>query len=107
SGEATFDANAAEPISNKVFVHLRAATLAYVASARSGQHEPDHTVKPRAAASTELEKGAQHIAAIQSLEGESAGRVGTSVSSPDPIKRTVAAPLRKLVAEWTTPSRDS
>lgn len=101
----SFDTKSADPAENKVLVHLREATLAYLNGARSaGQASPGVGV-PRHSALPELEKAAQHVAALTRLESEGAERAGPGAPEGG-LNRDVAGPLRKLVQGWREPLDD-
>lgn len=100
----TFDDKAADPAANKVLVHLREATLAYLRSARLVPYESaDDNTRPRDAALDELDKANQHVAALVTLEDQSAERVGTMVTPAAALRRSVGEPLRKVAQEWHQP----
>lgn len=100
SSEATFDAKAADATANTAFVHLRAAAIDYLRSARTIQQLSDDVAKPRRAAMNELEKAEKHIAPLESMERDNTERAGTMVTTAEPMRVSVGTPLRKLVAEW-------
>ena len=100
-----FDLKAAEPLENKVLVHLREATLAYLNAARATTEQPGGDAgRSRRAALPALERAAKHIAALTRLEGEGAERTGAEGVPDAALRETVNAPLQKMVQEWSAPA---
>lgn len=101
----TFDAKSADPAENKVLVHLREATLAYLNAARAAGRTSPGVAAARHAALPELERAAQHVAALTRLESESAERAGPGAPA-GALNRDVGAPLRKMALAWREPMDD-
>jgi hypothetical protein len=100
-GEAvSFDAKSADPAENKVLVHLREATLAYLHAACAADEAAAGVERPRNAALPELDKAAQHIVALTRLESQSVERDGPAGTTEAELRRQVGGPLQKMVQEW-------
>jgi hypothetical protein len=100
-----FDAKSAEPLENKVLVHLREAALAYMNAARAATGQPAGDAgRSRRAALPALERAAKHIAALTRLEAEGAQRTGAEGVPGAALRETVSGPLQKMVQEWSAPA---
>ena len=103
---ASFDAKSAEPVENKVLVHLREATLAYLTAARAAATDSASAdaARCRRAAVPELEKASKAQAGLLKLEDSGIERAEPEGAPAAALRQTVSGPLQKMLQAWGEPA---
>ncbi len=103
---ASFDAKSAEPLENKVLVHLREATLAYLTAARTAATDSASAdaARCRRAALAELEKASKALAGLLKLEDSGIERAEPEGAPGAALRQTVGSPLQKMLQAWAEPT---
>lgn len=105
----SFDAKSAEPVENKVLVHLREATLAYLTAARTAASEPASAdaARCRRAAVPELERASKALAGLLKLEDSGIERAEPEGAPAAALREMVGGPLQKMLQAWGEPAANA